>query len=108
MKNISLSRFRDDIIKFTEAVEVSRKDSDGNIQLLGFWTPYVRPGAAELLEVSIVTTDAAPGEMDAGGAHGFEIKPKVIRTPEEAKVAVASDPVRAFPKDRQIGRKKHG
>lgn len=110
MKNISLRRFRAEIADIYEEVEVSRRDPEGNIQLLGVWMPYVtyHPDARqlELLEAQPPVpagTTAIRGEQYAREerrplrAEG----PKVIRTPAEAAVAVIPSPVRAVPKPSQ-------
>jgi hypothetical protein len=79
MNQISLRQFRERIGDLREPVEVSRRDVQGNIQILGYWTPYM--------------TDApASGQLDLDA---------VIAKP----VAVAS-PVRAFPKAVQAGKKR--
>ena len=42
MRQISLRAFRDSIADLHQPVEVSRRDPEGNIQVLGFWTPYAQ------------------------------------------------------------------
>lgn len=108
MKTISLRKFRDSIADIHEVVEVSRRTPEGNIHVLGFWTPYMQdvPGSVELIATALVK-DPLPG---------YEVKrvdipveddppvPNVIKTPEEAAAAVR--PVRPFTKADQAGRKR--
>lgn len=91
MRTISLRKFRTEVADLTDKVEVSRRDGDGNIHLLGFWTPYkgsepvlVRESGQETL---VPLALAPPG-------------PKIISSPEEA-AAVAPQGVRAVPKPSQ-------
>src|SRR5512147_1908770 len=107
MKNISLRKFRAEIVDIREAVEVSRRDPDGNIQVLGYWTPYMQyaPGAKPLEPV-------APIEDQPLTEHRLEIpvddepRPRVIRTPQEAAAAVNPHPVRAVPKPSAAKRRR--
>lgn len=52
MRQISLRKFKNEVPDLDEVVEVSRRDPFGNIQVLGFWTPYMTaaPGAVKLAE----------------------------------------------------------
>jgi hypothetical protein len=86
LKQISLRKFRIEIVDLHEVVEVSRRDPGGNIQILGYWTPYATyPSDSKSLPPLEIPTDG----------------PKMIRSPEEASVAVAPSPVRAVPKPSQ-------
>jgi hypothetical protein len=117
MKNISLRRFRAEIAETYEAVEVSRRDPEGNIQLLGYWTPYVtypdaKPleplrdqapvpgGTTAIRDAKYVQEERVPLEITDD-----EPGPRVIRTPAEVAVAVAVNPVRAVPKPSQRKRR---
>lgn len=98
MKLLSLRQFRERAAEIREKVEIAVRDSGGNLRVLGFYTPYTPhpPGAVESpterVEVEVI-------EVVGAG------QPRIIRTPEEAAAAV-SNPVRAFPKSAQTGRKK--
>lgn len=108
MRNMSLRKFRDQIATITEVVEVSRRETTGNINVLGFWTPYMQyaPDAKPLKSLDILTDDVdpVPGGTTAirDGEYVREL-PKVIKTPEEAHAATASAvrSVRAVPKPSQ-------
>jgi hypothetical protein len=127
LKQISLRKFREQVADLTEVVEVSKRDGDGNIRILGYWTPYAtHPADATPLE-PLVGAKAEPGpmvgiEVKAGEVGVLDIPvddesfpmaedsefdrhprtaPRVIATPEEAAVAVRVDPVRAVPKPSQ-------
>lgn len=119
MKTISLRKFRDSITDITAVTEVSLRDADGNIRILGFWTPYAThpvdaiplpepvPGATLTAEISVNDEPVGRGQLvipveddDPDSESGFAL----IRTPEEAAVAVT--PVRPFPKAVQARRKK--
>lgn len=83
---ISLRRFRETIADLRDPVEVSRRDADGNITVLGSWTPYaIRKTEAPNLDLEL---DLAP-------------KPKVIRSTAEVATIVAPHPVRSVPKPSQ-------
>lgn len=97
MRNISLRKFRAEIVDLDEPVEVSRRDGEGSIQLLGFWTPYGSP------EGKLVVSPVPPHALLKIPVD--EPAPKIIRTPEEAAAAVAPT-VRAFPKSTQTARRK--
>jgi hypothetical protein len=112
VKQISLRAFRGGIGDLREPVEVSRRDGQGNIQVLGFWTPYMQypPGG--------ILADPAPPEIPAEvGGGGFPMgedaefdlhprtAPRIITTPEEAAAAAPAS-LRAFPKEVQAGRRK--
>lgn len=112
LKQLSLRKFRDTIADVHEVVEVSRRDPQGNIQILGFWTPYVTyPEGSKPLPAldSTGTPTATVSVGDPGGQTIVPLEipvdeepvPRVIRTPEQAAVAVVPDPVRAVPKPSQ-------
>lgn len=92
MQQISLRRFRDRIDEISEPVEVSRRDAEGNINILGFWTPY--PPGTQLLDLGPGRTRVLDLPIDVE-------RPRVIRSPEEAAIAVPVHPVRAVPKPSQ-------
>lgn len=122
MKNISLRRFRVEIVDIDEEIEVSRRDPEGNIQLLGVWMPYVTygsnakpleplgdqapvPGGTTAIRGRYVreeqTAVPSPGVIEARRLEIPVAEPRVIRTPADAAVAVAPHPVRAVPKPSQ-------
>jgi hypothetical protein len=76
MRMISLRAFAAQVSTLVEPVEVSRRDREGNIQILGYWTPYatVAPDATPL-EPLVRETERTPG-------------PRMIHTPQEAAAAV--------------------
>ena len=112
-KNISLRRFQKGILDIHEVVDVSRRDPSGDIQIIGFWTPYVialprsKPipitedqppvpgGTTAVREGRYVTEERAPG-------------PRLIKTPEEAAAVTGSIPAagRAYPKADQVRGKR--
>lgn len=97
MKNLSLRAFRDSVPKITEQVEVSLRDGAGGIRILGYWTPYpASPDAAPL------STEPLHDHVEGGTATP---RP-VIKTPADAAAAVRPQPIRAFPKSQQAGRKR--
>jgi len=51
MRTISLRKFRDSIPEVGEAIQVSRRDSDGNYQILGVWQPSVVSVGTDPLEL---------------------------------------------------------
>ena len=93
MKNISLRKFRVEIVDLRESVEVSRRDPEGNIQLLGYWTPY----SAQSSRVE----PPLPAELGASRSTGVPI----IRTPKEAALAAPVSP-RAYSKAAQAGKRR--
>lgn len=106
LPQISLRKFRDEIVDIRQVVEVSRRDPQGNINVLGYWTPYMTYDRTLRVEV--------PGDVVGTGAVepvvlelpvGDEPLPRMVRSPEEAAVAVAPT-VRAFPKSAQVGKRK--
>lgn len=171
LKQISLRKFRETVADLHEVVEVSKRDTDGNINILGYWTPYmtypagastvplepledqppVPGGTTAIRDGGYVREERAPGppsplidkvpptyevvdgrpvlqgsvldlidddEVDfpVGEDSEFDRHPRtmdkpvvpgqgiaggVIKTPEEAAVAVAVNPVRAVPKPSQ-------
>ena len=80
---ISLRRFRETIADLRHPVEVSRRDADGSMRILGAWQPY-----QQLAEAPSLDLDLDP-------------VPKVIKSPEEVATVVAPHPVRAVPKPSQ-------
>jgi hypothetical protein len=94
MRTISLRKFRTEVADLTDQVEVTRRDSDGNIHLLGFWTPYAAKSDQVQLPVRRL-------EIPVPEPTG----PKIVRTPEEAAAAV---PARGepYPKEQQAGRRR--
>lgn len=107
MKILSLRQFRERAAEVHEPVQIAVRDKTGNLQILGYYTPYMQdvPGSEELaapmtLDLGEVAPEAVE-EVVSGLASG------VIKTPEEARaVAATVSPVRAFPKSAQTGRKK--
>lgn len=102
LPQISLRKFRDEIVDIHHVVEVSRRDPQGNINVLGYWTPYMTypEGAVELPEPNgIEALPVLDLPVDDGPL------PRMVRSPEEAAVAVAPT-VRAFPKSAQVGKKR--
>ena len=107
MRNLSLRRFKTDIAQLMEPVEVSRRDPDGNIHILGYWTPYAQMGPdpkplEPLQRAPLDIPVEEPGvpiqlhdDIDVAAIA------KVIKTPEEAAAVVPSNPVRAVPKPSQ-------
>lgn len=130
LKQMSLRKFRVEIADLREPVDVSRRDPDGNIQILGYWTPYMQyapdsvslepledqppvPGGTTAIrdgqyvreervpEIEIPVDDEA---FPVGEDSEFDRHPRtatLIRTPEEAAAVVAVNPVRAVPKPSQ-------
>lgn len=93
MSQMSLRRFRDTIGEIRQPVEVSRRDSEGNIVVLGVWTPYVFEARNSMGEITVTTKT-----IESPNTNG---EPAVIRTPAEAAAVVRADPVRAVPKPSQ-------
>ena len=89
---LSLRRFRETIADLRDPVEVSRRDSDGSMRILGAWTPYPQS-----------QTEAKPLELPLDDEP---VAPKVIKTPQEVAAVVRVDPVRAVPKPSQMKRGK--
>lgn len=104
MRLVSLRKFRGEIPELREPVEVSRRDGDGNLQVLGFWTPYDQPGpAAPILDIPV---DAEfPVAEDSEFDRHPRTAPIVISSPEEVADAVRPDPIRAVPKPSQRKRR---
>ena len=115
MKNMSLRKFRDQIAELTSPVEVSLRDGDGNIRVLGYWTPYAQiPSDAKPL----IPPELGPGPSELVAEGGSQLgstldipvdeepAPRVIRTPEEVAAVVSSNPVRAVPKPSQLRRRR--
>jgi len=88
VRTISLRRFRDRAAEIREPVEISLRDPDGNLRIIGFFTPYGAPSVAAV-ELSV---------------QHEEVKPHVIKTPKEA-AAAAKPTSRAFPKSAQLRRR---
>jgi hypothetical protein len=99
LKQVSLRKFRDEVSDIREVVEVSRRDHLGNIQVLGFWTPYVLdvPGAAAV--PILEDTPALPGGTTAILDGSYV---NATKLPESHPFHVA----RPFSKTDQAGRKK--
>jgi hypothetical protein len=67
--------FRREYARLTQPTEVTV-----NGHAIGTWLPSPYSAAefrsgVELREVSLVHTDAAPGQMDRAGAYGFNTRP---------------------------------
>ena len=134
LRQVSLRKFRDEIADIHEVVEVSRRVEAGNIQILGYWTPYAQsPADATPLE-PLVGAKAAPGPMvgievkvgetatldipvedeafPMGEDPEFDRHPRtaVIKTPEEAaaatRTAIATIPRTVTPVPKPSQRKK--
>jgi len=131
MRQISLRAFRGQIADLHQPVEVSKRDGSGNIQVLGYWTPYVQiPDDAKSLKPWQPGDEAPTATISVLSADGETVvppvtleiplpdddedqelwserssAPKVINTPEEAAVAVPVNPVRAVPKPSQRRKK---
>jgi hypothetical protein len=106
LRQMSLRQFRIQIVDLRAPVEVSRRDNDGNIQVLGFWTPYMQeaPGA-----LAIPVDDEGDGGFPMGEDSEFDrhprTAPRLISSPEEVAKTVRINPVRAVPKPSQRRRK---
>ena len=116
---MTLSQFRERVTELDEVVDVTRRDEQGNTQILGYWTPYATyaPGAVPLKPLvsqhAVATKDLSEfdpsrdGEFPMGEDSEFDLHPRtapkpVIRSPEEAKTAVATVPsIRPVPKPSQ-------
>lgn len=120
MRQISLRAFRDSIADIHQPVEVSRRDGQGNIQVLGYWTPYVQhpeDGETKLGPTTLVlpVDDEGDGGFPVGSDEEFDrhprTAPKVIKTPEEAAAATAAAiastarPIQPVPKPSQRKRR---
>lgn len=109
MRQMSLRAFRDTIADVRQPVEVSKRDSDGNILVLGFWTPYPQAGSVVAVHPSTMSAAALDAGADSEEIHRpLEIPvedepsgPHVIKTPAEAAAVVPINPVRAVPKPGQ-------
>ena len=81
MRTISLRKFRDSVGDLDEEVEVARRDSDGNIVVIGRWVPSVTypPNAVPLKETPPDTghpqykTDHKYDPSDGGHVTPFSI-----------------------------------
>lgn len=87
MRQMSLRAFRDTIATLHQPVEVSKRDSDGNILVLGYWTPYAQhPPEAKPIE------PLKPGEVPTAtvtvldGATGA-----VTREPVTLEIPIPDD-----------------
>jgi len=102
VKTISLRKFRNEIVDLHEPVEVMRRERDGNIQILGSWTPYMTS-----LPGSVSVPEAEPGEDVHASVEVVDLQldaaigPRIIRTPEEAATVAPISPLRAVPKPSQ-------
>lgn len=106
MRQVSLRKFRGEIADLREMVEVSRRDGNGMIRVLGYWTPYRQPVVA--------THSSTAGADSEGGEYVRERVPildipvdadpdtfRIINHPDEVATAVRPDPIRAVPKPSQ-------
>lgn len=94
MRQVSLRRFRDGIADLREPVEVSLRDGDGHIRVLGYWTPYRPPVPEDHPKVVLdIPVEADPATF------------RVIRSPGDVATAVRPDPVRSVPKPSQRKRR---
>lgn len=98
MRQMSLRAFRDSIADQTSPVEVSKREDDGNIRVLGFWTPYNRHPVASLGPLPAVRLELPIDDA--------EVVPVVINSPADVATAIRVDPVRAVPKPSQQKRKR--
>lgn len=131
MRQMSLRAFRDSIATLHQPVEVSKRDGDGNIQVLGFWTPYmqhppdakpvpiledqppVSGGVAAIRGGQYVAEERTPLDIPIDDEPEFPMAeetefdrhpltaPRVISSPEQVAAAVRVDPLRAVPKPSQ-------
>lgn len=99
---VSLTAFRDKLLTYREPVLVSRRDAEGNLQILGFWTPYMQ-----------YPPDSAPIPGDSSGRVtpldlpvDEPVTPRVIGSPGDVATLVRPDPVRSVPKPSQQKRSK--
>ena len=101
LKTISLRQFRERAVDINEPVDIAIRDRDGNLQILGYYTPYatVGPDATSLEPLSpgsggtVLPLDLEDGVKSTAG--------RVIRTPQEAAAAVR--PIHPVPKPSRKG-----
>ena len=123
MRQMSLRAFRDQTVDLREPVEVSRRDGQGNIQVLGYWTPYAQhtPGPSPIEPWK--PGDPPPtATISVRSAEGVTVvppvtleipfdeevappAPRLISSPEEVAAVVRPNPVRAVPKPSQKSRR---
>lgn len=104
MRQVSLRKFKNGIAELSEPIEVSLRDGQGNIRVLGFWTPYATP--EEFVHEHRHEIEALK-PLDLSPRLEISVdEPVVIRTPEEVATAVRGDPIRAVPKPSQRGKRR--
>lgn len=104
LRQISLRQFRERAAEIREQMDIAIRDRDGNLQVIGYYTPYAAPAspAARPLELPVDEPEAVTEGQYVYMAGG----PKVIKTPEEAAAAVTWDPSRVVPKSASSGRRR--
>jgi hypothetical protein len=86
MRQLSLRAFRDSIASLRAPVEVSKRDSDGNILVLGYWTPYAQhPPDSKPIE------PLSPGEKPTATISVLSAEGGTIRPPVTLEIPIDDD-----------------